>query len=75
MSLRARDDAPVAEWLADLTAARRVVAVRMPYGDAWAAVEDVARLRDGLGVPAPPGTPAAFTEPVDDPLADLVGRY
>ena len=34
----------------------------------WAAVEDVGRLRDGLGVPVPPGTPDAFTEPVDDPL-------
>ncbi|GAA3685444.1 ATP-dependent helicase [Nocardioides ginsengisoli] len=75
IAARARDDAPVADWLSDLTAARRVVAVRMPYGDAWAAVEDVARLRDGLGIPAPPGTPAAFAEPVDDPLADLVGRY
>ena len=75
IAARARDDAPVADWLADLTGARRVVAVRMPYGDAWAAVEDVARLRDGLGIPAPPGTPAAFAEPVDDPLADLVGRY
>ncbi|GAA1533125.1 ATP-dependent helicase [Nocardioides humi] len=75
VAARARDDAPVAEWLGDLVAGRRVVEVRMPYGDAWAVVEDVARLRDGLGVPAPPGTPAAFTEPVEDPLADLVGRY
>ncbi|MBM7520097.1 ATP-dependent helicase [Nocardioides nitrophenolicus] len=75
VAARARDEAPVAEWLADLVAARRVVEVRMAYGDAWAVVEDVARLRDGLGVPAPPGTPAAFTEPVEDPLADLVGRY
>ncbi|MCR1783172.1 ATP-dependent helicase [Nocardioides carbamazepini] len=75
VAARARDDAPVTDWLADLVAARRVVEVRMPHGDAWAVVEDVARLRDGLGVPAPPGTPAAFTEPVDDPLADLVGRY
>jgi ATP-dependent Lhr-like helicase len=41
----------------------------------WTAVEDVGRLRDGLGVPVPPGTPDAFTEPVDDPLADLVGRF
>ena len=41
----------------------------------WAAVEDVGRLRDGLGVPVPPGTPDAFTDPVDDPLADLVARY
>lgn len=86
VSARARDDAPVADWLADLVAARRVVEVRIPSRlaslapqdggvDAWAVVEDVARLRDGLGVPVPPGTPAAFTEPVNDPLADLVGRY
>ena len=41
----------------------------------WAAIEDVGRLRDGLGVAVPPGTPDAFTDPVDDPLADLVARY
>src|SRR4051795_10304434 len=41
----------------------------------WTAVEDVARLRDGLGVPVPPGTPDVFTEPVEDPLADLVARF
>ena len=41
----------------------------------WTAVEDVARLRDGLGVPVPPGTPDVFTEPVDDPLSDLVARF
>ncbi len=41
----------------------------------WAVVEDVARLRDGLGVPVPPGTPDVFTEPVDDPLGDLVARF
>ena len=75
VAARSLDAAPVADWLGDLTAARRVVPVRLPYGDAWAAVEDVARLRDGLGIPAPPGTAAAFTEPVEDPLADLVGRY
>ncbi|MCL2541288.1 MAG: ATP-dependent helicase [Nocardioidaceae bacterium] len=61
--------------LESLVAARRVVVVRTPAGDAWAVIEDVARLRDGLGTPVPPGVPAAFTEPVDDPLADLVGRF
>ncbi|MEQ6902635.1 ATP-dependent helicase [Nocardioides sp. YIM 152588] len=75
--VRARtvEGVPYASLLADLVRARRAVEVRMPYGDAFAVVEDVARLRDGLGVPAPPGIAAAFTEPVDDPLADLVGRY
>jgi len=51
------------------------VRVRVGGAESWAVVEDVARLRDGLGVPVPPGTPDVFTEPVDDPLADLVGRY
>ncbi len=68
-------DAPVQDWLDDLAATRRVVTTRMAFGPAWTLVEDVARLRDGLGVPVPPGTPAAFTEPVADPLGDLIGRY
>ena len=33
------------------------------------------RLRDALGVPLPVGVPEAFTEPVADPLGDLVARY
>ncbi|GAA3810612.1 ATP-dependent helicase [Nocardioides panacisoli] len=70
---RSVEGADIDGWLAALT--RRVVPVRMAYGDAHAVVEDVARLRDGLGTPVPPGTPATFLEPVDDPLADLVGRY
>ncbi len=54
---------------------RRVVEVRMAGEARWSVVEDVGRLRDGLGVPVPPGTPEAFADPVDDPLADLVARY
>ncbi len=68
-------DAPVEEWAATLTAQRRLVAVRMGGEERWAAVEDVGRLRDGLGVPVPPGTPDVFAEPVEDPLADLVARH
>ena len=41
----------------------------------WAAIEDAGRLRDALGVPLPLGVPEAFTEPVADPLGDLVARY
>ena len=52
-----------------------MVEVRIGGEERWAAVEDVGRLRDGLGTPVPPGTPDVFTEPVDDPLGDLVGRY
>jgi ATP-dependent Lhr-like helicase len=58
-----------------LREARRVVTVRMAGAERWAVVEDVARLRDGLGVPVPPGTPETFTEAVADPLADLVSRF
>ncbi len=75
--VRARCASPgsAADWLALLVGARRVVQVRMASVDRWAIVEDVARLRDGLGVPVPPGTPEAFTDPVADPLGDLVARF
>jgi ATP-dependent Lhr-like helicase len=72
---RSVDGSDVAGWLADLAAARRVVEVRMAGEPRWSVIEDVGRLRDGLGVAVPPGTPEAFTDPVDDPLADLVARY
>jgi ATP-dependent Lhr-like helicase len=69
-------DPPAAEgWLRTLADSRRAVEVRMGGVERWAAVEDVGRLRDGLGVPVPRGTPDAFADPVEDPLGDLVGRY
>ncbi|QYJ05304.1 ATP-dependent helicase [Nocardioides panacisoli] len=72
---RTVDGADVTGWVTGLARDGRIVQVRLPGGPAWASIEDVARLRDGLGVPVPPGVPAAFTEPVDDPLGDLIGRY
>ena len=72
---RSTPGSDVASWLSLLADARRVVQVRMGGEERWTAVEDVARLRDGLGVPVPPGTPEVFTESVDDPLADLVARF
>jgi len=62
-------------WLAELAAQRRAIEVRISGEARWAAVEDAGRLRDALGVPLPVGVPAAFTEPVPDPLEDLVARY
>jgi len=53
----------------------QVIAVTHRGRAMWAAVEDAARLRDGLGVVLPPGVPVAFIDPVADPLGDLVGRY
>jgi ATP-dependent Lhr-like helicase len=64
-----------AGWLADLAAQRRAVPVRVAGEERWAAAEDAGRLRDALGSPLPPGIPFAFTEPVADPLGDLVSRY
>ncbi|MDP9822679.1 ATP-dependent Lhr-like helicase [Nocardioides massiliensis] len=75
VAARAVEGADAATWVAELAAARRVVEVRIAGEERWATVEDVGRLRDGLGVPVPPGTPSAFTESVEDPLGDLVGRY
>ena len=72
---RSVEGGSASEWLATLADARRAVVVRMAGEERWTAVEDVGRLRDGLGVPVPAGTPDAFAEPVDDPLADLVGRF
>jgi len=39
------------------------------------AIEDAGRYRDGLGVALPVGVPEVFTEPVADPLGELLGRY
>ncbi|MFL6107667.1 MAG: ATP-dependent helicase, partial [Marmoricola sp.] len=73
--LSERSKVDVADALALLSRARRVVEARVAGEARWAVVEDVGRLRDGLGVPVPPGTPDAFVDPVEDPLGDLVARY
>jgi len=61
--------------LEELARANRALPVTIAGVAQWAVVEDAARLRDALGVPLPIGVPAAFIEPVDDPLGDLVSRY
>ncbi len=65
----------VQQALTELADRRRVVRVMIGGGERWAAIEDVARLRDGLGVQPPAGVPHTFLEPVDDPLGDIVGRF
>ncbi|WP_341952935.1 DEAD/DEAH box helicase [Salinibacterium sp. TMP30] len=67
--------AALATDLAGLAAANRVLEVTIAGERRWAGIEDAARLRDALGVPLPIGVPAAFIEPVDDPVGDLVSRY
>ncbi|MBA2951315.1 ATP-dependent helicase [Streptomyces himalayensis] len=63
------------QWAQELAGARRAIRVRIAGADHWAAVEDAGRLRDALGTALPVGVPEAFTEPVKDPLGDLLARY
>lgn len=72
----ARAAAPdVGGWLEGLRGERRALTVSFAGRDWWVAVEDIGRLRDGVGAAVPVGLPAAFTESVADPLAELLGRY
>jgi ATP-dependent helicase Lhr and Lhr-like helicase len=73
--LAARATADPSDWIAQLLAERRAIEVRVGGEVRLAAAEDAARLRDAIGVALPPGLPQTFTDPVDDPLADLVGRF
>ena len=62
-------------WLTELESARRIIQVRMAGEQRWLAVEDAGRVRDALGVALPVGVPEVFTEPVADPLGELLVRY
>jgi ATP-dependent helicase Lhr and Lhr-like helicase len=61
--------------LAELEATRRAIRVRVAGEERFVAIEDAGRLRDALGSALPVGVPEVFTEPVRDPLGDLVARY
>ncbi len=75
--LAERCEAPdsAGDLVAELAVSRRAIEVRVAGEPRWAAVEDAWRLRDALGSPLPVGIPEAFTEPLPDPLGDLVARY
>ena len=64
-----------AQDLAGLEEGRRAIRVRIAGQQRWLAIEDAGRVRDALGTALPVGVPEAFTEPVKDPLGDLVSRY
>ncbi|BBY43798.1 ATP-dependent helicase [Mycolicibacterium celeriflavum] len=65
----------VGGWLDGLRAAKRALTVSFADQTWWVAIEDIGLLRDGVGVAVPVGVPTAFTESVDDPLGELIGRY
>jgi ATP-dependent Lhr-like helicase len=75
LDVRSATPGAAAGWAAALVAERRAIEVRVAGEPRFAAAEDAARLRDGLGAALPLGLPAAFTEPVERPLEWLVGRY
>jgi ATP-dependent helicase Lhr and Lhr-like helicase len=67
--------ADVGGWLEGLCAAKRALTVSFAGQRWWVAIEDIGRLRDGVGVAVPVGVPASFTGAVSDPLGELLGRY
>ncbi len=69
------DAAVAAAWTAELVAERRAVEVQVAGEARIIAADDAARYRDALGAAIPVGLPAAFTDPVERPLDDLVGRF
>jgi ATP-dependent Lhr-like helicase len=74
--LQARSSMPDAAIEAEaLERSRRAVPLPIAGERRYVAVEDVARYRDALGIPVPPGIPESLLEPVRDPAGDLVRRY
>ena len=67
--------ADVGGWLDGLHGAHRVVPVAYAGRSWWVAIEDIARLRDGVGIAVPPAVPRSFLDPVTDPLRELLGRF
>ncbi len=75
ISARTAAGQPREDWIEELSRTRRIAEVRMHGEERLAAVEDLARLRDALGVNPPVWIPPTLLEPVPDPLGDVVGRY
>jgi ATP-dependent Lhr-like helicase len=71
----ARSEGDAAMWIDELVRDHRAIGVRVGGEERFAAVEDAGALRDALGVTPPRGTPAAFLDPVEQPLTALVRRY
>ncbi len=65
----------VADSVAKLMRARRVLEVQIAGEKRLIAVEDAARYRDALGVPLPPGLPSAFLQEMPHAPVDLLRRY
>jgi ATP-dependent Lhr-like helicase len=75
LALRSAEGFSPEAALEQLVLDRRVVEVRIAGVAMVAVAEDVPRLRDGLGIPVPPGVAANFTESSPHPVEDLVLRW
>jgi ATP-dependent helicase Lhr and Lhr-like helicase len=75
LAARAAPGFDVAAALEMLISQRRVVELRIVGQEMLAVAEDIPRLRDGLGIPIPPGAVATFTEVAVRPIDDLVLRW
>jgi ATP-dependent Lhr-like helicase len=61
--------------LIQLQASGRAVRLRVARQSRWIAIEDVAKYRDALGAPPPPGIAPAFLEAQPEPLMALIARW
>ena len=60
---------------AELTRARRAIAITLAGDTRLIPVEYASRYRDGLGVPLPPGLPETLLEPAPHAAVDLARRF
>ncbi len=72
---RCADPEAVTDWLEDLIAQRRVIAITIGTQQRFAIAEDAAKYRDALGCALPSGLPSAFTDPVSEPFDEIIARF
>ncbi len=65
----------VADTAGRLLRTRRILELQIAGEKRLIAAEDAARYRDALGVPLPPGLPAAFLQETPNALLDLIRRF
>ncbi|MCC2672835.1 MAG: putative ATP-dependent helicase lhr, partial [Armatimonadetes bacterium] len=75
MLARCADQEAAPAWITGLERERRILPLSIGGETRYIAGEDMGRYRDALGIPPPPGLPAAFLEHVRSPLGDLTARY
>jgi len=75
MGERVDDPSQLERHLDELIASARIATVQIGDSHRYAAVEDLSRLRDALGVTPPAETPQVLLESVSDPIGDVVSRY